>query len=274
MLLRNIFSYILLLVLILNSAYAEDKSFTFKEGGLTANLEQIKTAEGNQLRFNILSKEHNKSTVFVVPDPNRIVIDLFAIKIKKNKTFEVANLPLIQAVRFGPHHEKVRIVIDLKSDKVPAYRWSQSKGQITLIIDVPKVAATQNKVTATPIATVEISATIAIKQTATPVPAAATQTPKPTIDTMKEKVSAIMETEEEIQIDPAVPDSDDKEVKIEDLISKKPRPTAIPPTPMPTKAAPTAVATIAPTATKTISVTSTAAADWLGTVCRFCAWRL
>ena len=119
---------------------AEQQPLVFEEAGITAKIEADQADETSSVTFQLTSNRHEKVSVFSVPDPARIVIDLHGIKLKKNKTHKLNNFPLVTAIRFGYHDNKIRNVLDLSSSSLPPYRWSQSNELITLTLESPAAA--------------------------------------------------------------------------------------------------------------------------------------
>lgn len=117
------------------TGWAEDQLFTYEDKTFTAKLFKDKEGKKDILKLRVLKSDHKKSTVFSIPDPSRIVIDLLGAKVRRNKDFALASAPFVKAVRFGSHADKVRIVIDLKDNKTIPYKLSEASGQLTLTIE-------------------------------------------------------------------------------------------------------------------------------------------
>jgi hypothetical protein len=233
------------------NANAENALFSFTGDSFKAKAIKVSQDGYEAVKLSVFQSQHKKSSVFSVPDPDRIVIDLLGATLKKNKDFTVKSSGLIKAVRFGAHSDKARIVIDLNPAKKSSYRTTESQGELTLLIEsaggsadnTPEEKSTKEKIIEQPKPTSipKATATVKIKPTVTPSP-----TKEPTIGA---KVIAEPEIEVPVFKEPTIKagkatskplatekmveekiviDENPEDSTIEDLLAKKPLPTATP----------------------------------------------
>jgi len=116
------------------AAFAEKRLLELKDGNIHLKLESDVTGQGTGLKFEIRSPNVAVIDVFNLENPNRIVVDLKKIKFKRNHTMPIKGDPVIKALRTGKHPDKSRVVLDVASNELPEYSWSESSKQFTLLI--------------------------------------------------------------------------------------------------------------------------------------------
>ena len=113
---------------------AEPVTNSQKNGDITINIETAVGAASDEVHIKIATTKIARSSVFVLENPSRIVIDLFGPQAARNKELVVKN-NLLSNVRVGSHSDKTRVVIDLKGETIPPYSWSESKAGALLKIN-------------------------------------------------------------------------------------------------------------------------------------------
>jgi hypothetical protein len=85
----------------------------------------------------------DRVTHHALAQPGRIVIDLFGVSRKKAKVeFMKVIDPLVRRVRVAHHEGRMRLVIDLMTDTVPAYDLVSQSGTLTLTLGSARPEAT------------------------------------------------------------------------------------------------------------------------------------
>ncbi len=141
--------------------------------------DQLANHEQNKFKFSLTSSALDevkvnltvlgaqvKDEVFLLTDPNRLVVDLFNKNLKITKTILPSENKFISAIRFGAHPDRLRLVLDLKAEQID-YKTESKKGNLTISLWIKK----QDVVTALP----------DIKETGLIPTPLATQTPTGTI---------------------------------------------------------------------------------------------
>lgn len=113
-------------------AAAETKILSHSDGKLSLTVRDRAVEKQKGLELIIKSSSIVGTSVFSLADPPRIVIDLQGAQARGSRVFTLSNDPTISAMRVGVHKDKVRIVIDVKTDIIPDYSWSERKGSAVL----------------------------------------------------------------------------------------------------------------------------------------------
>ena len=214
---------------------AEEQLASFADPQININVIETKKNNLDVIQLRVQSKKLTSSSLFSLENPSRIVLDLTGPNIKKNRTFNLKH-GLISALRIGAHPEKTRLVIDIKSETIPAYQWNESG----------------------------TTATLTINSSGTPVTSKEELVKEPSAKNTDIVISEII-PEKTLKPSPTVVDEvlGIESDKIEELISKQPKPTSTPkktetPEPTPTQ---TATATNTPAATETAKIVATIEAE-------------
>jgi hypothetical protein len=92
--------------------------------------------ENNCLRLVISGNgKINAYRSYILHQPLRLIVDIPNVILRDPQRFIPLIHPIIEAIRFGIHQGKVRIVIDLKSVVIPRYRIFQKDHSLTVLIE-------------------------------------------------------------------------------------------------------------------------------------------
>jgi hypothetical protein len=81
-------------------------------------------------------------THYTIAEPGRIVIDVYGDSQKRAKIeFMKVSDPLVRRVRVAHHKGRMRLVIDLATDDVPAYDLATRGGTVTLSLGAARPEA-------------------------------------------------------------------------------------------------------------------------------------
>jgi hypothetical protein len=91
---------------------------------------------GEAVRIVAAPADSITARLFVLGEPNRIVIDLPGVPPPHLKEFIPKANPLIHRLRFGVHPDKIRIVADVKTPNIPPPLLSEAEGGIAISVPV------------------------------------------------------------------------------------------------------------------------------------------
>jgi hypothetical protein len=92
----------------------------------------VKNASFIEIRVSL--PDESQVTALEVPSPNRLVFDFIGSKTKKSLPFNLPANQLVSDIRFGPHSDKLRMVVDLKTATFPPYEWKANSNELTVKI--------------------------------------------------------------------------------------------------------------------------------------------
>ena len=177
--------------------------------------------------------------LFILPEPNRLVIDIPSVSAKKDLIVPFANHPFFSKIRLGKHDGFVRIVLDLRAplEKVPP---------LQAVVDDSNGKTQGSRVAVSLVTSAHSESTLAPTMLAVPksLPAPMTDTPIPTRTPTVNVTATPTETEEPTETPTETPTK-----KATSTPTGTPTPT--------TTLTHTAVFTETPTRTPTVKVTAT-----------------
>lgn len=129
--------YVILSTLFLVQPSVAQELFKFREGSLALTINEGNGgALGRVLELVGSAPSNSKVEVFQVTDPDRIVIDVTGVGLRRSKEFAVTKFGL-KAVRVGVHPGKARLVLDLKlpvGTVAPVLKWRRSGNMFSGIV--------------------------------------------------------------------------------------------------------------------------------------------
>jgi len=123
------------LLLICGNAFGLDGKVLASQDGIS--IVAVDTAQADQKEFRINLPKINSPRVFKLSNPNRLVVDVADVQIRKNKTVSLEENSSLKSLRFGVHPDKVRMVLDLQEDANPDFKVSANGQVITLSFNAP-----------------------------------------------------------------------------------------------------------------------------------------
>lgn len=98
-----------------------------KVGPLT--LEGFKTSISEYL--SVSSENSGATSVFMLEDPDRVVMDFFGEDVEKSYTVDI-NSSYIKQVRIGKHPNKARVVLDLQPNNLNSVKFSSKINSVDI----------------------------------------------------------------------------------------------------------------------------------------------
>lgn len=129
-----ILCFLALMLLQVGAAHADRLDLYFTNNRVKLFVTRSSSEDKSKIRVEIQAPERTRIEVVSRENPQRIVIDFFDARVTRNRTFPIFDSAVLRSVRLGVYPDRLRAVLELKTQFVPEYSWSEKGGEFVLLL--------------------------------------------------------------------------------------------------------------------------------------------